>query len=158
MSAQDASAISDLPGTIRELHAHVGVAKGEDRAIHVLALGDHELEVAVTILRDAEEGDGAAARIELGQVGLERLGLAAQRAQLVEVDLVVEHRFACGLPLNVVHAVNLTTDRLIHPQTHDVLEIPKAELKAALIGEILLIAFRSGDGLGILNAQQTPRT
>ncbi|WP_199588852.1 hypothetical protein [Collinsella sp. AF08-23] len=71
MSAQDASAISDLPGTIRELHAHVGVAKGEDRAIHVLALGGHELEVAVTILRDTEERVGAAARIELGQIGAE---------------------------------------------------------------------------------------
>lgn len=158
MSAQDASAISDLPGTIRELHAHVGVAKGEDRAIHVLALGDHELEVAVTILRDAEEGDGAAARIELGQVGLERLGLAAQRAQLVEVDLVVEHGLVIRFAFDIIDAVDLTADRLIHPQTHDVLEIPKAELKAALIGEILLIAFRSGDGLGILNAQQTPRT
>ncbi|MEE0703808.1 MAG: hypothetical protein UCL14_04900 [Collinsella sp.] len=115
MSAQDASAISDLPGTIRELHAHVGVAKGEDRAIHVLALGDHELEVAVTILRDAEEGDGAAARIELGQVGLERLGLAAQRAQLVEVDLVVEHGLVIRFAFDIIDAVDLTADRLIHP-------------------------------------------
>ena len=79
-------AIHELTGADRELHTHVGVTEGKDRAVDVLALGNHKLEVAVAVLRDAQEGDGAVAGIELGEVAA--AGLAVEHGDDLERRLL----------------------------------------------------------------------
>ncbi len=61
-------AVHELTGANRELHAHVCVTEGKDRAVNVLALCNHKLKVAVAVLRNAQEGDGTVTGIELGEV------------------------------------------------------------------------------------------
>ncbi len=68
--------VAELPRAAGEAHAHVGIAKHEDGAFLVDALGHHKLEVAVLILGDAQEGDGlVGGRIELGQVAAAGLAM-----------------------------------------------------------------------------------
>ena len=90
-------------------------------------------------------------------IGLEGLGLAAERAELVKTDLVVHERLVRGLALDVVNAVDLATDGLVHPQAHDVLEEAVTLKVAALVGEVLLAGGLVGNGVLVLDAQQAPR-
>lgn len=71
-----APAVAELPCPAGKAGAHVGVTKGEDGARLVDALGHHELEVTVLVLRDAQIGHGAKVRIELGQIAA--AGLAVE--------------------------------------------------------------------------------
>ena len=70
-----APAVAELPCAAGKAGAHIGVAKGEDGAGFVHALGHHELEVTVLILRDAQIGHGAKVGVELGQVAAAGLAM-----------------------------------------------------------------------------------
>ena len=63
-----APAVAELSGANREACAHVGVSECEDRSLFVDAFRHDELEVAVSVLGDAEISDLACRRIELCQV------------------------------------------------------------------------------------------
>ena len=68
--------VAEFPRAAGEAGAHIGVAEGEDGAFLVHALGHDELEVTVTILGDAEIGDGASSGVELREVAA--AGLAVE--------------------------------------------------------------------------------
>lgn len=63
-----APAVAELTCADGEACAHVGVAEGEDGTVFVDALCHDKLKHAVLILRDAEIGDRACGRVELGEV------------------------------------------------------------------------------------------
>ena len=67
--------VDELTARKRELGAHVGIAKGEDRTIFVHALGNDKLEDAVLVLRDSEIGDRTRRRIELRKISTTRLSV-----------------------------------------------------------------------------------
>ena len=71
-----APAVAELACAAAEPGAHVGIAKGEDGARLVDALGHDKLEVTVLVLRDAEVGHIAHRRVELGQIAA--AGLAVE--------------------------------------------------------------------------------
>ena len=91
-------------------------------------------------------------------IRLEGLSLAAERTELVKANLMIHESLVRGLALDIVYAVDLATDGLVHPQAHDVLEEAIALEVAALIGKVLLAGELAGDSVLVLNAQQAPRS
>ena len=70
----------------RELRAHIGIAKHEDRSFLVDTLCHHELEHTVLVLRDSQISYVARGRIELSEIAA--TGLAVEHGHNLHRRLV----------------------------------------------------------------------